>query len=61
MLKGKLTVTATNGDAIEMGPGDVLLVNDAASKGHLSQIQGDENASFLFVGLDERHPFGVPH
>ena len=51
MLEGKLTVTATDGDTFEMGRGGVLLVNDATSKGHLSQIQGDEDASFLFVGL----------
>jgi gentisate 1,2-dioxygenase len=59
MLSGKLTVTATDGETIEMGPGDVLLVNDAASRGHLSQIQGVESASFLFVGLDVDHPFGT--
>lgn len=52
MLKGKLTVTATDGETIEMGPGGVLLVSDLACKGHLSQIIGDEDASFLFVGLE---------
>jgi hypothetical protein len=52
MLTGALSVTATDGETIHMGPGDVLLVNDAASKGHLSRILGDENASFLFVGLE---------
>lgn len=58
MLKGSLTVTATDGETIEMGPGDVLLVNDASSKGHLSQIQGSEAASFIFVGLEADHLFG---
>ena len=53
MLKGKLTVLATDGETIEMGPGDVLLVNDEASKGHLSTIQGGESAAFMFVGLEE--------
>jgi uncharacterized cupin superfamily protein len=52
MLKGKLRVLATDGETIEMGPGDVLLVNDAASKGHLSTIQGSESAVFMFVGLE---------
>lgn len=53
MLSGALSVTATDGETIHMGPGNVLLVNDAASKGHLSQILGDEDASFLFVGLQD--------
>ena len=52
MLDGELTVSATDGETIEMGAGDVLLVNDAASNGHLSQIIGKKNASFLFVGLE---------
>jgi uncharacterized cupin superfamily protein len=59
MLKGKLSVSATDGETIQMGPGDVLLVNDAASKGHLSTIQGDENAAFMFVGFEGDFPIGV--
>ena len=58
MLDGRLSVTATDGETIHMGPGDVLLVNDAASNGHLSQILGNESASFLFVGLEGDHSFG---
>ena len=52
MLSGALSVTATDGETIHMGPGDVLLVNDMASGGHLSQILSKEDASFLFVGLE---------
>lgn len=55
MLSGALSVTATDGKTIHMGPGDVLLVNDTACRGHLSQILGNENASFLFVGLEDGH------
>jgi uncharacterized cupin superfamily protein len=58
MLQGKLSVEATDGQSIEMGPGDVLLVNDAESKGHLSTIQGDQNAVFIFVGFDGEFPPG---
>ncbi len=56
MLRGKLKVEATDGESIEMGPGDVLLVNDAESKGHLSTIQGNQNAAFIFVGFEEEFP-----
>jgi uncharacterized cupin superfamily protein len=58
MLQGKLNVEATDGQSIKMGPGDVLLVNDAESKGHLSTIQGDQNAVFIFVGFDGEFPLG---
>ena len=58
MLRGKLTVQATSGERIEMGPGDVLLVNDPDSKGHLSTIQDDEDAAFMFVGFDGDFPTG---
>jgi uncharacterized cupin superfamily protein len=56
MLQGELRVEATDGQSIEMGPGDVLLVNDAESKGHLSTIQGSQNAEFMFVGVDGAFP-----
>lgn len=59
MLKGKLTVSATDGETIQMGPGDILLVNDAASKGHLSTIRGIENAAFMFVGFEGDFPISI--
>ena len=58
MLRGKLTVEATSGEIIDMGPGDILVVNDPDSKGHLSTIQGSEDAAFMFVGFDGEFPVG---
>lgn len=58
MLRGKLKVEATDGQSIKMGPGDVLLVNDPESKGHLSTIQGNQDAAFMFVGFDCEFPLG---
>lgn len=59
MLRGKLTVSATAGETIQMGPGNNLLVNDTASKGHLSTIRGNENAAFMFVRFEGDLPISV--
>ena len=56
MLQGELRVEATDGQCIEMGPGDILLVNDVDSQGHLSTIKGNQEAIFIFVGVDEGFP-----
>lgn len=60
MLRGRLKVSATDGETIDSCPGDVLLVNDAASKGHLSTIQGDESAAFMFVGFEGDMGYAPP-
>ena len=52
MLKGKATVSASDGSTIEVSPGDVVLLNDQDSKGHLTQIQGIQDATFLLIGLN---------
>ncbi len=53
MLKGEATINASDGDIIEVRPGDVILLNDQRGKGHLSRIQGDHDATLLLIGLDE--------
>ncbi len=35
-MRGRASVTATNGDVREFGPGDVLLAEDTTGRGHLS-------------------------
>lgn len=54
MLKGQATVTTSDRDMIEIRPGDIVLLNDQDSKGHLTRIQGNHDAAFLLVGLDEQ-------
>ena len=51
MLSGRATITVTDGTVIDMAPGGVVLLNDANCKGHLTQVQGDQPARFLLVGL----------
>ena len=51
MLAGKATVTASDGETIDVRPGSIILLNDSDSKGHLTQVQGDMEASFLLIGL----------
>ncbi len=53
LLSGRVTATVTDGETIEAGPGTVVLLNDADSKGHLTKVQGGEDAHFLLVGLQE--------
>ena len=54
MLGGAATVSASDGQIIEVRPGDVVLLNDQDSKGHLTQVQGNQDASFLLIGLDDQ-------
>jgi hypothetical protein len=50
LLDGELSVTASDGEMVTMKPGDMVLLNDADSKGHLSRVQGDQPARFLMIG-----------
>lgn len=53
LLDGALHVTVSDGESIMMKPGDIVLLNDRDSKGHLSQVQGDRPARFLLVGCGD--------
>lgn len=53
MLEGRATVTVSDGDVLEARPGDVFFLNDQDSKGHLTQVQGDDHAAFLLIGLPD--------
>ena len=50
LLDGELSVTASDGETVMMKPGDMVLLNDSGSKGHLSKVQGDRPARFLMIG-----------
>ncbi|MDH3582168.1 MAG: hypothetical protein OEM91_16280 [Hyphomicrobiales bacterium] len=53
LLSGQITVTSSRGQAVELGPGSVFLLNDEGSKGHLTKVIGSQNANFLLIGLDQ--------
>ncbi len=50
LLDGQLSVTASDGETVMMKPGDMVLLNDSDSKGHLSKVQDNRPARFLMVG-----------
>lgn len=51
VLSGGLTVTATDGAVERFGPGGCFVLNDAGSKGHLTQVQGETNVHALMVAI----------
>jgi uncharacterized cupin superfamily protein len=51
VLSGELTVTATDGAVQRFAPGGCFLLNDAGSKGHLTQVQGTANVHALMVAI----------
>ena len=53
LLDGHVCITVSDGETIDLNPGDTFLLNDMASKGHLTRVQGEKDASFLFIVLDE--------
>jgi len=53
LLDGELSVTASDGERVTMRPGDMVLLNDENSKGHLSRVRGDRPARFLMVGCPD--------
>jgi len=53
LLDGHIRISVSDGDTVEMKPGDTFLLNDRDSKGHLTEVQGARDASFLLVVLEE--------
>jgi len=51
VLCGHLNITATDGEAMDFHPGDVIFLNDENSKGHRSLVQGDVAVRCILVGL----------
>lgn len=51
VLSGELTVAATDGDVKRFGPGGCFVLNDAGSKGHLTQVQGTANVHALMIAV----------
>ena len=53
LLKGNVRISVSDGESIALEPGDTFLLNDMASKGHLTRVQGEQDAAFLFIVLDQ--------
>ena len=51
-LDGGVKITASNGEAREIGAGEVILVEDTHGKGHLSQSIGGQIRHSIFVPID---------
>ena len=53
MLDGHVCITVSDGETIDLKPGDTFLLNDMSRKGHLARVQGEQDVSFLFIVRDE--------
>ncbi len=53
LLRGRVSVTASDGETVEVGSGSAVLLNDQDSKGHRTMVLDGEEAVFFLVGLAE--------
>ena len=53
LLDGSVHMSVSDGESIGLKPGDIVLFNDMASKGHLTQVQSETDASFMMIALDD--------
>ena len=51
-LEGGVKITASDGEAREIGAGEVILVEDISGKGHLSQSIGGKMRRSIFVPIE---------
>jgi hypothetical protein len=51
-LDGSVQITASDGEARIIGPGEVILVEDISGKGHLSKAVGGKMRRSIFVPID---------
>jgi hypothetical protein len=51
-LQGAVQITASDGESRVIGPGEVLLVEDTAGKGHLSKAVAGKMRRSVFVPID---------
>ena len=47
-----MKITASDGEAREIGAGEVILVEDIHGKGHLSQAIGGKVRQSIFIPID---------
>ena len=51
LLAGELTITTTDGEVRRFGSGGCIILNDAGSKGHLTQVQGETSVLALMLAI----------
>lgn len=51
-LEGGVKITASDGEAREIGAGEVILVEDISGKGHLSQSIGGKMRRSIFIPIE---------
>jgi hypothetical protein len=51
VIRSHLSVTTTDGATVDFLRGDAFLLNDKGSKGHLTQVRGEEPVTVLLVGI----------
>jgi uncharacterized cupin superfamily protein len=51
-LDGGVQITASDGEARQIGAGEVILVEDVRGKGHLSKSIGGKMRNSIFVPID---------
>ena len=49
----EIAPTVSDGEVRRFGPGDVVLIDDLASKGHKSVAVGGSDCEIIYVGLAE--------
>ena len=52
VLKGRVEITASDGETRRFAPGDCLLQEDTAGKGHASKVIGDADLLLSVTQLD---------
>lgn len=50
-LSGQLEVVVSDGEARQLGPGDIVLVEDVSGDGHTTRAIGEEPSTGVFVHL----------
>ncbi|NNE79104.1 MAG: cupin domain-containing protein [Silicimonas sp.] len=51
-LKGRIAVTASDGETREIGPGDVWRMEDRTGKGHHTCVLGDDDFEAIMIQFD---------
>jgi hypothetical protein len=51
-LDGGVKITASDGEARIIGPGEIILVEDISGKGHLSKAVGGKMRRSLFIPIE---------
>ena len=54
-FRGALEVTVSDGEVRNIGPGDIVLVEDTTGKGHETRVVSDEDVHSAVVQLPEKN------